>query len=310
MLKNIKVKLACVLIALGVWLFVVLRGNFDYVMDIPLKPVNVKSGRTIASEIPEKIKIRLNGRGNSLLSLWLFGANNINLALDLSSISSYYEFASPKLIDYIKMPRGFDDVKVEEIISPDSIAIYIDKLNKKTLKISSENIFTETADGYYKVGEYLIEPDTLVIEGPNRLIKNIRSIFTERKEYKSKKKDFSDDLKLIIPNPTLNKVNIDEVKFSAVIQKLSEKEFIGIPVKVNNAPPGSIIQITPKIINIKVLGGLNFLRDLSKDRISAEVNYNKLWKRNREYKVPLDITLPKECLEHKTSLTEVLIFIR
>ncbi len=310
MFKNLKVKIACILAALGVWLFVVLQEEYNFEIDIPVKHINIKAGRMIASEIPEKVRINLRGKGNSLLSLWMFSAKNIKLELDLATINNYYEFSSDKFIEYIRIPRGFEDVSVAGVIDPDTIFVMIDIQQEKTLKISAQNILLETSDGYYQVGEFVFDPDTVVINGPRRYVKNIKELLTERKEYKSKKSDFSEELKLIIPNDELNISDINKTKASAVIQKLSEKEFTEIPVTILNKPKNSIIQITPKTIDIKVLGGKDYLSTLSKDRIFATVPYSDSWRRSSEYKIPLDIRVPPECLQYKVNLTEVIVYVR
>jgi len=295
---NIKFKTVFIslIISSFLWLYVKLGDTYVYQMDIPIVTDNIQIGKVLKNEIPQYATIRLEGKGSSLMGLLLLWRSDIKFLLDLSTINYNWECNLNEYIKWVKKPGG---IVVNEIITPEVVLIELETLVKKNVPISSENIKVQPEEQHVQVGKIKFEPDSILISGPESRIIKIKSIDTEFKEYKDKKRPFKDYVNIIKVYESIFTYDIDGTNINIDIQVIGERTLEAVDIEVTNVPAGYSVRVEPGTVNVIIKGGNNFIYEVNKEDIRAEIPWKKEWKRYREYREKLVIKHPKDIISYE-----------
>ena len=189
---------------------------------------------------------------------------------------------------------------VNEIISPEVVLIELETLVKKNVPISSENIKVQTLEQYVQIGKIKLEPDSVLISGPESRIIKIKSIDTEFKEYKDKRRPIRGDyVNINKVYKSLFSYDIDGTNVDIDIQVIGERTLEAVDVEVTNVPAGYRVRVEPGTVNVKISGGINFINEINKEDIKAEIPWKKEWRRYREYREKLVVRHPKDIISYE-----------
>lgn len=299
---NIKFKTVFIslIISFFLWLYVKLGDTYVYQMNIRIVPINIQSGKVLKNEIPEYATIRLEGKGSSLMGLLLLWRSKVEFHLDLSTINFSWECNLNEYIKWVKLPGGYEKIVVNEIISPEVVLIELETLVKKNVPISSENIKVQTLEQYVQIGKIKLEPDSVLISGPESRIIKIKSIDTEFKEYKDKRRPIRGDyVNINKVYKSLFSYDIDGTNVDIDIQVIGERTLEAVDVEVTNVPAGYRVRVEPGTVNVKISGGINFINEINKEDIKAEIPWKKEWRRYREYREKLVVRHPKDIISYE-----------
>ncbi|MFC1513807.1 hypothetical protein ACFL5P_02245 [candidate division KSB1 bacterium] len=288
-----KTKIGALILAGFLWLYVMLNGQFTDEIDCKVNPVNLKTGKTIASEIPENIKINITGKGIDILWLHLFWKSELKFNIDLSDINNFVEIDPANHLEWITIPRGFENLlSINNVTLSENIEITLDNLDSLRLPVSDGNVDISLEEGYAKVGSVRFSPDTVFVIGPRMMLNNYSAVLTERKSFKDKNKRFSEDLKIEkLDNPNVM-YSISEVVMTTDVQKIGEYVIQNIPVRVIQKFTNNSIDVIPSTLTIKITGGVEYIKDLDADDFTATITYDRSWVRGGDYVVLVDIEKP------------------
>lgn len=270
-LKNYKIKLIVLTFAVFIWFFVVTENDYEYMIEVPVKVLNVPAGKIILNEIPRTTKVKVHGNGKALIALSV--SRGARVDLDLSGIEHRKTFVlEPKNIFF---SRASSSIEAKEIISPDSINVILDDfINKKVAIVPKFNI--KSAPGYTVVGEVKLNPDSLLISGPASLVSKIYELYTQEAEYT----DLRSDLKEIIDLAPLPSEKIttltNKIEVFLDIQKLLERTISEVPVEVRNAPKNMIVHVVPSTLSLVLEGGAELVSQVSRNDIVAYIDYKRM----------------------------------
>ncbi|MCK4494953.1 MAG: YbbR-like domain-containing protein, partial [Candidatus Aminicenantes bacterium] len=265
--------------ALLLWFHVATEKVYEYTKSFPVKISNIPEELILSQEVPEEVQVKIQGKGKELLKLLLMEQKNLQIDIgDFRVGENNYSFKPEE----IPIPQGLD-LRVKEILSPQSIKINLDRLIESKVPIRSQ-ITILPEDGYLQTGEVSLDSHEVVISGPRRLMRKIKSIQTEKKMLESVTEPISDQIALILPEGYNLELSFKQVGFSADIQKAIGKEIPSVPVETVNLPKGRKVEVQPDSINVVVLGGENVVNQLTKDQIKVTIDCARL-KRNKETKI-------------------------
>ena len=301
MINNIKLKTLFVsfLIALFLWFYVKLSNTYIYQIDIPIVTLNIKEGRVIKNEMPKFATVKLQGKGSSLMRLLLLWKSDVKYLLDLDTINYGWDFYLNNYLNWVKFPSGYEKISIMEIVAPDMISIELDKKIEKKFPISAESIKVQIPEHYVQVGKIRFEPDSVTVSGPESKIIKMQSIPTELKEYKNKKKQFSDNIYINKIDKNVLIYDVSRVKLFVDIQIIGEKVLEDVNIKVINVPVGYSVKVEPATVNLKIKGGINYVNEIKKEDISVEIPWNKEWKKYRAYTEKLIIRHPNDVISYE-----------
>ena len=237
------------------WYLNSLGKDVEYSLKYPVRYINLPEERVLAEDLPPRLDIYLKGPGYSILKLKLSG-NRAPLVLDVSSISyrrvpgsrtlSYYVITSgliPKLNNQLRAECDITSVK------PDTLFFEFDKIiTKQVTIIPSVEVITDKQ--YLVKGNLLIEPDTVTITGPKRILDTIKSLKTKYRRYKG----VNETITRVLPIETSDEYSVSsrKVVITVPVEQFTEAE-LRVPVKIINSPDSINIKIFPDAVTVKCL---------------------------------------------------------
>jgi len=285
-LNNLKYKITVVLLAILIWFFVKTEDNYSYSLDVPIQINNLEKDRIIVNDLPKKVKTIFWGKGRALFSLLL--RRDVSYNVDVANLDGNVKINLDK--GNIRMFRKVD-VDVLNIIHPKEMHVVLSKLLVKKVPIVS-SCEIKTLPGYTMVDELRLEPDSVVLKGPEKELVLISSVFTEKKTYHEIKRDFQKKVKLIKPDQAHVTLDADQSKVSVDIQKLMEKRIVEIPVKVTHPPNNASVMVIPSTLSLILEGGTEILLNVTHNDVTAYIDYDKVVGSKEKYHPAYIVTPP------------------
>lgn len=285
--SNYKVKLFSILGALLIWFYVVTDNYFEVTVRVPLQLVNFPQGYILANEIPSHIKVLFRGSGKSLFNFYY---HEKSIELDLHQIRQSAIFRLN-----IGMINGISpgvNIAPLRIVYPDSVLVKLDKYAIKQVAVHS-NLKMKPMDGYTMIGDIQLKPDSVFISGPEMLVSKIEFVETVTKTYDRLLKPLKGNVTLIRSENKILQYTMDDVQFTADIQRIGERFISGIPIQVLNAPSNVDMSVIPSTLSLKLQGGVSLLAGLGKQDIVASIDYRSR-SRYRGEGIPANIKLPPD----------------
>jgi len=265
MKKKIPLIIISIVFSIIIWGTISLSEEYYANVNVPLRVVGFPNNYTIGNEIPETITIKLRGVGWKLFS--------VNIGKDVTynvSVNKDSGFKQIKLMDYLTDNRWMlSELDVISIV-PNSLTFSIERRLKKKLPIVAD-LNIEFRAGYGLAKQVLLEPDSVIIDGPLSVVNSIKEIKTKAIVLTSLDKMTIKNIDFVyLPGTSFGTrfvtVNLD-------IQRIVDKQFDDIDVEVLDVPPDRDVIVLPNKISCNVRGGINILGKLDKDQFKAFVLY-------------------------------------
>jgi hypothetical protein len=304
--RKIGILIAATVFALILWSYVHLAGTYEFELDIPLE-VTPPPGLALAGDIPANVHAKLQGAGWQLVLMDI--TRKAKFSIDLSARdpvtlqSGQLFLTTEELSTSPTMPT---DVKVLKI-EPDSIRLLFGREIMKRLPIVPR-LDVQPADGFTLVGEPLIAPGFVTVNGSSAVLDSLRFYPTKTlrlrnlREAVTRQLELSDTLREAITSHSVNAITI-----KLDVQAIAEKVFADVPVTVDAVPPDRDVMLMPTTVTVTLRGGVDQLADLATTEIRAKVGYDML-RFDSATTVRPQFTLPKG-LEFLTSDPPELKFI-
>ncbi len=265
MKKKIPLLIISIAFSVIIWGTISLSEEYYANVNVPLRVVGFPNGFSIGSEIPENITIKLRGIGWKLFA--------VNIGKDVTyniSVNGDSGFIQIKLMDHLTDNRWMlSELDIIDIV-PNSLSFSIERRVKKKLPIVAD-LSLDFKVGYGLAKQVVLEPDSIVIDGPQSVVNSLTEIKT--KEIKLSSLD-----KLIIKNIGFiylpgTSYGTKFVTVSLDVQRIVDKQFDDIDVEVLDVPPDRDVILLPNKISCNVRGGIEILGKLEKDQFRAFVFY-------------------------------------
>jgi YbbR domain-containing protein len=272
LLENLRVKLVVGALAVLFWFAVVTENIYEYDIDVPIVAVNVPEGKILAKTLTKMARVRFEGRGRALLRL-LF-SREARVILDLSNVRRRYAFALQRQM--VHAPRGGAELAALQILYPDTVQVLLTNLLQKPVRLSAD-VKINTIPGYTVIPPFRFDPDSIIIAGPEEIVRHIDSVMTEHKEFANVQQNIAERLRLRpFPESQHIKLSSHIAQFYADVEKLIEVTLQEIPVQVYNVPKHLKITPVPSTLSLTVEGGEKLLLHLKKENIVAYIDYTRI----------------------------------
>ncbi len=160
-------------------------------------------------------------------------------------------------------------------ISPDKIAFRygVNLVKKVPVKIKAE---VNYALGFNTSDEIRVEPDSVVVVGPDVLVSKIKYLETEAKQINEVRTHLNQPLKLKFPENTSEvQYSVSQVNLKANVEKFTEGT-LKIPVKVINTPKNSVVNYFPKAVSVSYFVSLNDFERITKKDFEVVCDFEKM----------------------------------
>lgn len=235
------------------WYLNSLEKNIEYEIKYPVRYINIPEGRVLSEDLPARLDLFLKGPGYSILRLKLSG-NRSPVILDVSTIN-YRRVPGSRTLSYYVLTSGLvpklrNQLRTEcEIaaIKPDTLFFSFDRIITRQIAVKPDvEVITEKQ--YLLKGNILVEPETLAITGPKRILDTLTAVRTKFKKLRGVNETITRSIALV--TPTECTISTRKVTLTIPVEQFTEAE-IKVPVRILNCPDSISIKIFPDIVTVK-----------------------------------------------------------
>lgn len=288
MKKKINIIIVSVIFSIILWISVSLSNYYFATIDVKLKVINLPEGYTTGTNLPDKISIKLKGKG------WKLTAANIGseteFYISAKSDSGWIKLNLNKSV--IENPWLSSDVELISI-QPDTVSFFVERIIAKKLKIIP-NVTINYKSGYGLASPVYISPESVYVYGPASIIAKNPQILTENNVYSNLDSKVIEKIGLLERQGV--RVENNDIMIYLNVQRIVEKNFDNIPVIVTDIPKDRDVILLPNKISVGVRGGIDYLGKITADQFKFYVNYrdvvlDTLGSIHPKYEIPEDLNL-------------------
>lgn len=277
-LKNRKINVffLFLLLAFIILIFTKLSNQYTNTITFDINKINVPQEYVVLNDSNAKLNVTLKAHGFKWLSYYVYPPKiTIDFSKDVVKTKSNFIWDKAKV--YMYSDEQFGD-HVELInMSPDTLVFKYDVNLVKKVPIVLDTDVTFTS-GFDLTGNYKLEPDSIVVVGPDIIASKVISIPTETLKLKDVKSNISHTVKLKLPkNDKDLKFSLGEVEVSATVEKYTEGTF-KIPVSVINVPKNMTINFFPKEVIVAYYTSLEHFKEVTAEDFVVECDFNTIKK--------------------------------
>jgi hypothetical protein len=275
--RDVFVFIFFLLLAFVFWYLNSLEKDVEYSIKYPVRYINLPEERMLSEDLPSKLDLYLKGPGYSILKLKLSG-NRAPVILDVSAINyrrvpgsrtlNYYVVTSgliPKLKNQLRAECDITSVK------PDTLFFAFDKIISKQVQVIPQ-VEVMTEKQYFVKGNILVEPDTIMITGPKRILDTIKTVNTRYRKIKGVNETLTRSISLSTSKEY--SVSVKKVVLTIPVEQFTEAEF-KVPVKILNEPDSINIKIFPDAVTVKCLVAVSDYKKISDMPLEVVLDLSK-----------------------------------
>lgn len=259
------------LLAFVFWYLNSLQKDVQYNIKYPVRYVNLPEERVLVEDLPSRLELYLKGPGYAIVKLRLSG-NGSPVILDVSTINyrrvpgsrtlSYYVISSGLIPELKKQLRAECDITA---IKPDTLYFSFDRIISKQVTIVAD-VEVTTERQYLVKGNIIVDPDTVTIKGPKRILDTITTVSTRHKKLKGLSQSVTSSVALA-PSKYYS-ASVKKTEVTVPVEQFTEAE-ISVPVTILNSPDSIDLRIFPDAVTVRFLVSVSDYKKI--DRIPFEV---------------------------------------
>lgn len=270
--RKFQVFLLCLIVTSIIWLLIEL--SQVYTSNATFKAVydNMPEQALLENELLEEVEVTFKATGFNIIKYRLtphevhFNLNNMTISKTENYILTNYELS--------RLNAGFKSRLEVASIAPDTIFISVGKKKIKRVPVISK-IKINFKQGYNFIQPLELDPDSVLISGPENQVENITEIYTSKLTLNDVYLDIIGQLTLEIPDAATNvEVSRDEIEYFGEVDKFTEGQ-LKIPVEIINQPEGVTVTPYPKEIELTYQAGLSNFNRINADSFSVVFDYNE-----------------------------------
>lgn len=265
--KNLGLKILSICVAIVLWYSVVSERQTNLLVTVPLTFVNVPKGMKVRMVSAERVSLHLEGPVSSIRTMEI---GKIRGTIDLKGTregKSRFEL-SPS---HFNLPEG---IRIAGI-SPEVVYVILEKY--LTFKLPVKPRLKGKVDPHYAIRKIFAVPRFVWVVGDRKAKSSINSIPTKVVVIDGLKKDLKKMVPLEVPRDIHLKESLEHVEVNVVLrEKVWDKEFVGVPLKVEQPSELYSYLLEPGTIKIVVRGWATAIDALSSEDFNGVVPVNDL----------------------------------
>ncbi len=270
------------------WFHVITDEGHELLVSLPLSLTGLPEGYVVANPLPSEVEVRVAGSGKALLRLRYFVDGSVKVRLRNTEVGRHTLEIAREAVD---IDPG---ITVLEIVRPRVLDVETDRAAQARLPVRPAVVAT-VATGYTLVGGLQVEPESLAVYGPSRLISQLTEVRTESLRVSDAAERIGVEIAVDGPEGVPLRFEPDRVTVSADVQPIGEHKIAGIPVRLRGFPRGLELRAEPPALNLHVAAGAGVLINLNAEDFAAYIDYDD-YQRAGTLTVPARISVPPEVL--------------
>jgi len=201
--ENLGLKLASLLLALLLYAHVVTDQERESVVQIPIAAVGLADTLTSVGELPPRVAVKVRGKWKDLIRLSL---TRPFLSIDLAGAKPG-KFRTSITADDISRraipPELARLVSVTEVLDPRSVDLAIEPKSTRSLPVRARIVGTP-ASGYVLDEDPEVQPESVTVMGPARLVQGIDTLYTVAVDITGEREKIQRQVSLALPANVAN----------------------------------------------------------------------------------------------------------
>ncbi|MCX7793139.1 MAG: CdaR family protein [Thermodesulfovibrionales bacterium] len=206
--KDLILKITSLFIAIVLWFFVVIKGQTEITMNVPLELKYIPRGLGVESKSVSQVTVGVKGFEQIIKNLKPY---DVKVSVDLSKAKKGMNVIYLGSKD-VSIPSSLTVTSIE----PSSVRIRLDEIRVKRVSIIPE--LTGEPQRGYVISAVRVEPETVEIEGLRSHIEKMRYIKTEPLSIDGIKEDITFTA-LLEPPAGYVRINPESVKVKVIIRR-------------------------------------------------------------------------------------------
>lgn len=286
--------LVCLALAITLWFFNAFTKNYDTLILLPVKYVDLPSYSIVTNDLPEFLRVEANTHGFNLL-MNRFAGQRDTLEISIQLIREKKEKDIRKKTYFV--PVRAVRSKIGNLLGPaikinailtDTIFFEFDRKVTKEIRVKPVLRYT-LPKGYLLEGLVAIHPPVVSVTGPAAIVDTLTTVFTQRIELGELTENISKDAGFdISKNFSTIRIVPPVVNVNLPVGKIIEddEEIIIVP---ENAPKSTEVKLTPARVTVYYQTSSLFKPDINDKSFTARVNMKETGGR-KSGKVKIEIT--------------------
>lgn len=247
-MKNLALKIVCVLAAVLVWVFVASTALVEADVSLPLKVVGLDERWTVAgSGLPEVARVRLRAPKLALFRNDYFGVPLGEVHVDVTG------YAPGSLESYtLKEADVRTEANVVTLLTPIRLALHVDWIERRQVPVAVPLRGQLPVDRML-AGPVTTEPESLLVSGPRRFFEGLEALVTEPIDLGDLSGTTVRDAAVVPPAGTL-RLEATTVRATVPVVRLEERVVANVPVLAEAAGEPFEIGISPPVCDVLVRG--------------------------------------------------------
>jgi len=247
------------------WGSISLSGEYTTTIKVPVGLIDLPKNYTKGDISDKEIYLRLRGKGWELAKLFL-ARNQEFLISARRQVGKQRVSLRDELENNSWITSSFRVIE----IAPSSIQFEVDRIITKKV-IVKPNLVVDFKESFGIASEISVRPEQIEISGSESRLRNIDTIFTEQTELKQLSEPVDVTVKFLEIDGVSFSTDKCQIQFD--VQKIVDKSFDDILVETRNVPQSKELVLYPGKISVIIKGGINKLGRLTKDSITAYVDF-------------------------------------
>lgn len=256
------------LLAAAFWLFVTLGESYVSRLSIPLAVAGQPPNIALGQPLPEAVEVTLTGTGWQLLFLHI--SNQLTFEIPVQRMRSDRVLLTNRyLAEALKLPPGMRALRAY----PETLTVVIDPYAEKKVPLRIVFDTLSFREFFGLTGPIALEPDSVVLMGSSRVLREIESWPTARRAYIELAGPVSEDVRVADSLPGVIRFDHETARLYIPVEQIVDVTFKDIPVRVSGAPVAEQVLLSHSVVDISVRGGLNRMTSLEADDFAGIIEY-------------------------------------
>ncbi|MGB6269664.1 MAG: YbbR-like domain-containing protein [Olleya sp.] len=269
--KKINMFLLFFVLAFSILVLTKLSKTYTATLSFNVKPKHINDTHVIVNTEDPKLDITLETYGFKWLKYAIKRPElDIDFEKDILKKDSTLIWSVSKGFANINNQFG-KEVKIISI-NPDTLLFKYDVNDVKYVPIQL-HVNIQYAQGYNTLDDIKTNPDSVKLIGPNSVLKNIKSVQTQKIDLVDIKTNVNKNLLLKLDSLNKSvKTNIKQVNLSVKVSKFSEG-IVNLPIEITNTPKGKTINYFPKEVSLSYTTSLENYNNITNQDFKVVCNF-------------------------------------
>lgn len=271
--KKLRVFLFFLVLTGVIWFLKEMSKTYTSTVTYNVNYTNLPDHKILAKPPQERIEALVTTTG---FLLWKQKLKAKKISVDLKKViyknNKAYVLPNTQIKKVNKIQKG--KVKIDKFTTDTIFISLVNKISKKVpVKV---NLHLNYKIGYSLNENILVTPDSITIQGPEKIINTIFEVATHERELKNISKDIEEEIYLINKQQDSVVYSNNTVKITGKVEKFTEdtKE---IPLQIINSLKNKI-NVFPKEVTVTYTVAVSKFSTLKKDDFKVVVDYNEFKK--------------------------------